>query len=74
MPRLLAEIMDDLGVTNRGHFKKRHLDPLIRAGFITLTNPAQPRAPSQRYILTEAGVELKASHLSLTGDENVGQD
>ena len=74
VPRLLAEIMDDLGVTNRGHFKKRHLDPLIRAGFITLTNPAQPRAPSQRYILTEAGVELKASHLSLTGDENVGQD
>ena len=74
VPRLLAEIMDDLGVTNRGHFKKRHLDPLIRAGFIALTNPAQPRAPSQRYILTEAGVELKASHLSLTGGENVGQD
>ena len=68
VPRLLAEIMDDLGVANRGHFKKRHLDPLIRAGFIALTNPAQPRAPSQRYLLTEAGVELKASrHLHISG-------
>ncbi len=74
VPRLLAEIMDDLGVVNRGYFKKTHLDPLIRAGFIALTNPAQPRAPSQRYMLTEAGVELKTSRLLLTGDENVGPD
>ena len=74
VPRLLAEIMDDLGVVNRGYFKKTHLDPLIRAGFIALTNPAQPRAPSQRYMLTEAGVELKTSRLLPTGDENVGPD
>ena len=74
VPRPLAEIMDDLGVVNRGYFKKTHLDPLIRAGFIALTNPAQPRAPSQRYMLTEAGVELKTSRLLLTGDENVGPD
>ena len=74
VPRLLAEIMDDFGVANRGYFKKRHLDPLIRAGFIALTNPAQPRAPSQRYMLTEAGVELKASLPLHTGDENLGQD
>ena len=74
VPRLLAELMDDLGVVNRGYFKKTHLDPLIRAGFIALTNPAQPRAPSQRYMLTEAGVELKTSRLLLTGDENVGPD
>ena len=74
VPRLLAEIMDALGVVNRGYFKKTHLDPLIRAGFIALTNPAQPRAPSQRYMLTEAGVELKTSRLHLTGDENVGPD
>ena len=73
VPRLLAEIMDALGVVNRGYFKKTHLDPLIRAGFIALTNPAQPRAPSQRYMLTEAGVELKTSRL-LTGDENIGPD
>ena len=73
VPRLLAEIMADLGVANRGYFKKTHLDPLIRAGIVALTNPAQPRAPSQRYLLTEAGVELKASRPIHTG-ENVGQD
>ena len=73
VPRLLAEIMHALGVANRGYFKKTHLDPLIRAGFIAFTNPAQPRAPSQRYLLTEAGVELKASRPLHTGDD-VGRD
>ena len=61
MPRRLAEIMDDLGVVNRGYFKKTHLDPLICAGLIAMTNPAQPRAPDQRYLLTDAGAELKAA-------------
>ena len=46
VPRLLAEIMDDLGVVNRGYFKKTHLDPLIGAGFIALTNPAQRERPA----------------------------
>ena len=63
MPRLLAEIMDKLAVANRGHFKKSHLDPLIHDGLITMTNPDKPRVPGQRYILTEAGLELRALHL-----------
>ncbi len=68
VPRLLAEIMDNLGVANRGHFKKTHLDPLIRDGLIVMTNSAKPRAPGQRYILTEAGLKLRALHLE-TGQE-----
>ena len=63
VPRLLAEIMDKLAVANRGHFKKSHLDPLIHDGLITMTNPDKPRVPGQRYILTEAGLELRALHL-----------
>ena len=63
VPRLLAELMDEFGVVNRGYFKKRHLDPLIQDGLIAMTNPAKPRAPGQRYILTEAGVELRAYHM-----------
>ena len=68
VPRLLAEMMDRLGVTNRGYFKKTHLDPLIRDGLIAMTNSAKPRAPGQRYILTEAGLKLRALHLE-TGQE-----
>ena len=59
-PRSLAEIVDVLGFARRDHFKKRHLDPLIRAGVIAMTNPEKPRASNQRYVLTEAGAALKA--------------
>ena len=62
-PRRLAELMDALGVANRGYFKKRHLDPLIRAGIVAMTNPANPRAAGQRYVLTEAGAALEAARL-----------
>lgn len=64
VPRSLAELMDNLGAVNRGHFKKRHLDPLIDDGLIVMTNPAKPRARGQRYILTAAGVRLRAFHMT----------
>ena len=74
VPRLLAEIMDNLSVANRGHFKKTHLDPLIHDGLIAMTNPAKPRAPGQRYILTEAGLKLRALHLETGQEGQHGQD
>ncbi len=70
VPRRLAELMAMVGVTNRGHFKERHLDPLIRAGVLGMTNPGNPRASNQRYVLTEVGVKLKAMRLS----ENLDRD
>ena len=60
VPRRLAEIMDTLGVASRGHFMKHHLDPLIRAGIVAMTNPGNPRASNQRYVVTDAGARLKA--------------
>ena len=74
VPRLLAEIMDNLSVANRGHFKKTHLDPLIHDGLIAMTNPAKPRVPGQRYILTEAGLKLRALHLETEQEGQHGQD
>ena len=74
VPRLLTEIMDMMGVANRGYFKKRHVDPLIRAGIVTMTNPDKPRATGQRYVLTEAGATLRASRIGTGGeDERRGQ-
>ena len=64
VPRLLAEMMEQFGAVNRGYFKKRHLDPLIHDGLIAPTNPTKPRAPGQRYILTAAGVRLRAIHMN----------
>ena len=71
VPCRLAELMNALGAINRGHFKKRHLDPLIRAGIVTMTNPENPRAPGQRYVLTAAGLALRAAR-SRKGQEDEG--
>ena len=59
-PRSLAEIVDVLGFSRRDYFKKHHLDPLIRAGIVAMTNPEHPRASNQRYVVTDAGARLKA--------------
>ena len=59
-PRRLAEIMDVVGVASRGYFKKRHLDPLLQAGVLRMVYPDQSNHPHQAYVLTEAGIALKA--------------
>ena len=69
VPRLLTEIMEMVGVANRGYFKKRHVDPLIQAGIVTMTNPNKPRATGQRYVLTEAGVALRGGRIGTDGEE-----
>ena len=60
VPRRLAELMEELEFSNRGHFKKNHLDPLIRAGVVAMTNPGNPQASNQKYVITPAGMKLKS--------------
>ncbi len=69
MPCRLAEIMNALGVANRGYFKKRHIDPLLRGGVLRMTRPDQPNHPDQAYVLTEAGVAIKALRVSRDSGE-----
>lgn len=64
IPRTLNEIMTKLGMGSRGHFKNRHLDPLIRGGVVRMTNPDKPQASNQRYVLSEVGAQLKAQRLA----------
>ena len=59
MPHSLTAIMQAIGVTGRGYFKQRHLDPLLRGGVLRMTHPDQPKHPNQGYVLTEAGAKLK---------------
>lgn len=64
-PRRLAEIMAAAAVSNRGHFKAHHLNPLLQAGVLRMTHPNQPNHPRQAYVLTRAGTAIKARRLSV---------
>jgi len=61
VPRSLAELMERAGVSHRSHFRRKHLKPLLEAGLVRMTNPGNPRAPNQRYVLTDAGAAVKGS-------------
>ena len=58
VPRSLAELMERAGVSHRSHFRRKHLKPLLEAGLVRMTNPGNPRAPNQKYVLTDAGAAL----------------
>ncbi len=59
VPRSLAEIMERAGVTHRSYFRRKHLKPLLEAGLVRMTNPGKPRAPNQKYVLTDGGAALR---------------
>ena len=69
-PRRLSEILLALGVSNRGYFKKHHLDPLIQSGIVAMTNPEKPRASNQQYVITDSGVQLKVRRMLRDSDRN----
>ena len=60
VPRSMAEIMGKLGLTHRTFFRRNHLEPLLAGGVLRMTYPDQPNHPHQAYVLTEAGVVLRA--------------
>ena len=64
VPRSLPELLERAGVKHRSYFRRKHLLPLVRAGIVTMTNPEKPRAVNQRYVLTDAGVSLRAAHVA----------
>ena len=55
IPRSLAELMAREGVSHRSHFRRKHLKPLLEAGLVRMTNPGNPRAPNQKYVLRCGG-------------------
>lgn len=60
-PKSLLELMGRAGMTHRTFFRRRHLQPLVEAGFVRMTNPARPQAANQRYVLTDAGRRFRAA-------------
>ena len=63
VPRSLPELMEQAGVKHRTHFRRTHLMPLVQGGIVAMTNPDNPRAANQRYVLTEAGIALRAARM-----------
>jgi ATP-dependent DNA helicase RecG len=61
VPRSQADLMKALGLSHRTFFRRTHLDPLIKANLVRMTQPDEPNHPSQAYVVTEAGLGLLAS-------------
>lgn len=61
-PRTLNELLGMTGYKQRPFFKAHHLEPLLAGGVLRMTVPDKPTSSRQQYVLTEAGVKLKAMH------------
>ncbi len=57
-PRSRSSLQSQLGLSDAVNFRRLYLHPLIEAGLVTLTNPENPRASNQRYVITESGLAL----------------
>ena len=51
-------LMEDMGFTSRSMFVKNYLKPAIALDLIRLEKPESPKAPNQRYGLTDKGKSL----------------
>ena len=52
-PKTREEMMAILGLTNRDHFRKAYLKPLLDSGRIIMTIPDKPNSKYQKYIKAE---------------------
>ncbi|CAJ5232157.1 transcriptional regulator [Burkholderia pseudomallei] len=68
VPRSLTELMEWAGYSQRAYFKAHHLEPLLDGGVLRMTVPDKPRSSKQRYVLTEAGIKLKAWYAQQQAD------
>ena len=66
VPRSLVDLTKRAGVTHRTFFRRKHLQPLVDAGIVRMTNPDKQTAANQRYVLTEAGAAIKAARIRIS--------
>lgn len=53
-----AELMAALSLKDRVNFAKKYLEPALAEDLIALTQPDSPQSPTQKYRLTDKGLEL----------------
>jgi len=61
VPRKQADLMQELGLSHRTFFRRKHLEPLIQANLVRMTHPEEPNHPEQAYVVTDSGLGLLAS-------------
>ncbi len=64
-PQPRDQLQEAIGLRNREHFRKAHLEPLLAAGLLTMIIPDKPRSSRQRYVRTpegEAFLNVKGSN------------
>ena len=49
VPRSRNEIQEFMNLSDRGHFRKTILNPLIKGGLLKPTIPDKPTSPNQKY-------------------------
>ena len=49
VPRTRSVIQEFMKLSNREHFRKNILNPLIKGGLLKLTRPDKPTSPKQKY-------------------------
>jgi ATP-dependent DNA helicase RecG len=60
--RLITDLMEIPGRTNRTKFRDQVIRPLLEAGYLEMTIPDKPRSSKQRYRTTAAGLRVLDRH------------
>ena len=58
IPRKREEIQNHLNMSNREHFRKNIISPLLRDGFLGMTIPDKPKSSKQKYEVTKKGLNV----------------
>ena len=70
-PRDRASIQARLGLKDKNNVLRRYLLPAIAAGWLTMTDPAHPNSPAQKYRTTPEGLALLNAEGQEEGQEEV---
>ena len=58
VPRKREEIQAQLNMSNREHFRKSIISPLLEYGFLNMTIPDKPKSSKQKYKISEEGYKF----------------
>ena len=58
VPRKREEIQAHLNMSNREHFRKSIISPLLEYGFLNMTIPDKPKSSKQKYKISEEGYKF----------------
>ena len=70
VPRTMADLMEEIGVTHQAFNCITYLIPIVYGGFLNLAHIDQPNHPKHSRVLSEIGVELKSRRLE---SKNAGE-